>query len=163
MDNGFNRKPRIFVGALITCSVILFCSCALYRKLYPILDREIAGAISISSEWVEIIPESPLEPEREVQQVIIWFAQPYETVSDGIRFSDDTIVPEVQLVDERGNVYNLRISSIGSSGIGLRCCSETWNQSLPKDRNYRAVRIRSERPINGSKVVWRCYNPWDLK
>jgi hypothetical protein len=164
MGNTSNRKPYIIAGALLIASLILCSSCALYRKSHPNLDRDIAGPVSISSEWIEILPEEPLKPEREVQQVLIWFAQPYTTGVNGITSPDGhTFSPEVQLIDQRGNAYNLRISAIDSSGIGLSCCKEQGYQSLPKDRNYRAVRIRSDRLVNGSKVVWRCYNPWDFK
>ena len=163
MENASNRKPYVIAGALLVASLILYSYCAIDRRLHPNLDREIAGPVSISSEWIEILPEEPLEPEREVQQVLIWFAQPYTTNINGIISPDGhTFYPEVQLIDQRGNAYNLRLSAISSSGIGLSCCKE-GNQSLPRDIKYRAVRIRSDRPVNGSQVVWRCYNPWDFK
>jgi len=163
MENASNRKPYIIAGALLVGSLILWGSCGLYRRFHPNLDREIAGPVSISSEWMEILPKEPLKPEREVQEILIWFAQPYTTDFNGIISPDGhTFYPEVQLIDQRGDAYNLRISAISSSGIGLSCCKE-GHQPLPKDRNYRAVRLRSDRPVNGSKVVWRCYNPWDYK
>ncbi|HWS86642.1 MAG TPA: hypothetical protein VN282_06745 [Pyrinomonadaceae bacterium] len=163
MENASDRRPYIIAGALLAASLIFCSACALYRKLHPNLDQEIAGPVSVSSEWMEILPEEPLKPEREVQQVLIWFAQPYATNADGIISPDGhTFHPEVQLIDQRGDAYNLRISGISSSGIALSCCKEGY-RPLPKDRKYRAVRIRSDRPVSGSKVVWRCYNPWDRK
>jgi hypothetical protein len=94
---------------------------------------------------------------------VIRFAQPYTADADGLLSPDGhRFAPEVQVIDQKGNAYNLSLSAIDSAGVGLSCCKE-GRQPLPKDRKYRAVRIRSDRPINGTKVVWRCFNPWDYK
>jgi hypothetical protein len=147
------------------CGLLLVLSCSVYTKINPDLDRDISGPVTISTEWLEITPEEPLKPEREVQKVIIWFAAPYTTSHPpALVFQDGAaITPEVQLVDVHGNTFDLRVSAAGASGLGYRCCDGVFDKELPKDRTYRTVRIRSARPIQASKIVWRVYNPWDHK
>ena len=158
-------KPRAFLLSVAFCSLPLVLSCSLSSKIYPDLDRDISGPVTITSEWFEITPQEPLKPEREVQNVIVWFAIPYQTGNPPALIFEDgaTVTPEVQLVDRQGNTFNLRASAAASTGFGYRCCDGVFDKELPKDRTYRSVRIRSARPIQASKIVWRCYNPWDHK
>ena len=160
-----NLRPKVFLLTGALCSLLLTLSCSVYNKIYPDLDRDISGPVTITPEWFEITPKEPLKPEREVQNVIVWFAIPYQTRHPpALVFQDGAaITPEVQLIDQHGNVFNLRASAAGSSGLGYRCCDGVFDKGLPKDRTYRTVRVRSDKPIQASKIVWRCYNPWDHK
>lgn len=152
----------------LACAALL-TSCV-YRFFHPYLDRELSGPITISSEWLEITPKEPLRAERVVQYLYIYTTKPFEpdNRSWGIRLADGSVVvPEVELVDQQGNIYNLKASSFSLedptranviSGIGFSALEE-----LPKDKVYRAVRIRSDQPIQCSKIIWRCYDPRDRK
>ena len=132
----------------------------IYRFFNPYLDREIAGPTTISSEWLEIVPEPPLRTERQVQYLVLDVADPFEPVYESwsLRLKDGSLVqPNVRLIDESGNVYDLTSPALDEKGIAFK------NSDLPRDRAYRTVRIRADKPIHLSRVYWRCYNPTDLK
>lgn len=131
----------------------------IYRLFNPYLDQEISGPTTISSEWREIVPRQPIRVERQIQYMTLDVADPFEPVYDkwSLRLGDGSVVkPEVQLVDENGNVYNLTSPALDNKGIAFR------NSDLPKDRVYRSVRIRSDKPIRLTRIYWRCYNQWDV-
>jgi hypothetical protein len=131
----------------------------MYRLFNPYLDREIAGPTTISSEWLEIMPEQPLRVERQIQYLTLDVADPFEPVYDNwsLRLNDGSVVrPEVQLVDEHGSVYNLTSPALDNKGIAF------GNSDLPSDRVYPVVRIRSDKPIKLSRIYWHCYNQWDV-
>src|SRR5258705_194650 len=96
----------------------------------------------------------------ERQYLVFDVAAPFELEHRawGVRLPDGSIsTPEVQLVDEYGNTFNLDQPSMFSPtshftqrGFSLR--------DLPQDRVYRAVRIRSDKPIQYSRIMWRCEN-----
>lgn len=135
----------------------------------PYLDREIMGPATITSEWLEIMPKEPLQPERQVQYIYIQTVEPFDPDYQkwGIRLPNgSTIIPEVQLVDQYGNIFKLKSSSFSLkdprqgeivSGLGFN------NNDLPHDRVYTKVRIRADIPIQSSKIIWRNYNQWDRK
>jgi hypothetical protein len=160
MAIGVGLLIPVIVGAIIV-------SKSIYRFIHPYLDREIAGQTTISHQWLEITPEQPLRPERQVQYLYIHTA-PFDPDyrAWGIRFPDGSVVtPEVQLVDQDGSLYSLKSSSFSLedrtrsnivSGIGFKA-------DIPKDKVYRTVRIRSDKPITVSSIVWRCYDPRDRK
>jgi hypothetical protein len=162
--SGGQRYMGLLTVAILLCLVILFgAACSiLQRKANPFLDREISGPVTISSEWMEITPQEPLKPEHEVNAVTLMFASEYipDYKENGLRFSDGTVmVPEVQLIDQDGKVYALGIESMGPKGMGFAFFDPISHlESLPKDKVYRTVRIRSDKPIECSKLVWRGYN-----
>ena len=157
-----SKAKQLLVIMLIGLALIGgFAAFKVYRLNNPYLDREVAGDIVISSEWQEIVFNQPLKPEREVQKLLLNFAEPqtpdYNTWK--LRFADGAqVIPEAQLIDHQSNSYPLdRVSSLGEMGVGLRA------GELPKDKSYPKMRVRSDKPIKVSAVTWRCYNPWDRK
>jgi hypothetical protein len=161
-----NRKLIWLIGILCV-AVIIVIVFTLYRKSNPYLNRQIAGPVTIASEWLEITPEEPLKPEREIHEVILEFATPYEPdyQSWGIRLPDKSLViPEVQLVDQNGGTYKLRVTALDRDGIAFSVRDAVSHQEiLPKDKLYSTVRIRIDKSIQCSKIIWSCYNPWDRK
>ena len=133
----------------------------MYRSFFnPYLDREISGPVTLTPEWLDISPKPPLTAERQIQQVILTFAIPMqpEYRTWGVVLSDGTIaVPNAQLIDEYGNVFDLKCSGLDRGGIGFSSA-----QDLPKDRTYRSVRIKANKPIRLSNVHWKCWNQWDV-
>lgn len=170
------RKRRSGVSRLVIAltaigglAILVFLSFKGYRMLNPYLDRELSGPVTVTSAWLELTPREPLRAERQVQYLYLHTVDPF--VPDhsvwGIRFPDGSVVvPEVQLVDQYGNIHAPRASSFSLadrrrpdviSGIGFRV------QDLPPERVFEKVRIKSARPINLSSIVWRNYNQWDRK
>jgi hypothetical protein len=133
----------------------------------PYLDREIADSVTASSEWVEITPKEPLQSQRQIQQIILYLEKPIKKDENSWKIvlaDGSAVMPEVQLVDQHGNrfdltdpvfIYPAALPSYMLRGFGI--------QDLPRDRVYPKVRIRSDKPFQISKVVWRCYNQWDRK
>ena len=159
------NKPLFFCAAAILCLVfIAYTVHSIYRPNPPLV-QEIAGSVAFSPEWVEVVPGEPLKPERRVHQVMILFANPYVTPHQYESQAPDslTVIPEVQLVDERGNVFDLSVSGIGPTAVGYSYVDESRREVLPTDRTYRAVRVRSAKPIRCVRIEWICFNPWDYK
>jgi hypothetical protein len=159
----WNRVISLF------CFVSLFfLSCAtLQRKITPYVERDISGPVTITTEWLEITPTEPLKPEREVNVVNLVFTTEYKPdyQSNGLRLKDGALaLLEVQLVDQYGKTYMLGIESMGPKGIGYGLFDPISHlESLPKDKVYPTVRIKSNKPIECSKIIWRSYNQRDRK
>ena len=161
--------PLLITLAAIGLAFIIFISMEIFRTVNPYLDREVSGPLTITSEWKEIVPEAPLRAERQAQYLSIETTKSFDPDYKlwGIRLPDGSVfVPEVQLIDQDGNIHNLKSSSFELadrnrtdiiSGIGFSA------KDLPKDRHYKMVRIRSEKPLSISRITWRCYNQWDIK
>ena len=131
----------------------------LYHFFNPYLNRDVSGPITLSSEWTEIVPKEPLRAERQINDLVLVVAEPFEPDYEhwALRLGDGSIVkPEVQLVDEKGNTYNLTSPAIGLKEMELGILD------LPKDRVYRTIRIRANKPLKLSKIYWHCYNQWDV-
>ena len=145
----------------------IYAAIAVYRSFNPYLDREISGPTLLAADGVEITPPKPLRAERVVQQVVLYVEKPVKATRDTFELilpDGSKVIPEVQLVDEHGNLYDLTEPSEilnPNSPEALQRAFGRWN--LPKDKLYRSVRIKSAKPVPVAKIVWRCYDPQDLK
>jgi hypothetical protein len=83
----------------------------------------------------------------------------------GLILPDGSITtPEVQLIDQEGKIYPLsEPSEWFSPSTGVRYREFSAPEALPKDRVFRAVRIRADKPVFCQRVFWRCYNLWDVE
>jgi|ERR1700730_9256895 len=155
------QKTLLALGALC---LVLFVAFLLYRRMGPLptlSDRDIAGSTAITSEWVKIRPAPPLKPSSKTSLVILELEGDYtaDLQSQMLRFPDGALgMPDVQLVDEQGNFFPLHFlmlhhrdrtgsNIMGGAGFGA--------PDLPADRSYTEVRVRSDKPIKCSKVIWR--------
>lgn len=166
------------LSIVLSVSVIALIPIApiVYRLIYPSVEQQIIGEVVITTEWLEIHPDPPLKVSRNEQRIDIHVEDtftPY-TPNDGswgetwgMRFSDGAIIiPEVQLVDENGNVYELESPSFvhkdarrgdASGGMAFRASLRPpTGLDLPQDRVYRTVRIRCDRSLRCSRIVWSC-------
>ena len=144
--------------------VLLYAGYIVYSLLTRQIDREIAGNLSISSEWVEITPRPPLKARNRTQTVILYIDGYKRDIADTrsqIIMPDGTVLnPEVEVIDEYGKVYPLRIGQWLSGGVGFSRDSDPGSNSrFPQDRTYSKVRIRSAQPFKVVKVFWECYEP----
>jgi hypothetical protein len=136
-------------------SVILLAAIGLYQQRSPFLDREIKGSVTLSSEWIEIIPEQPLKPEREQQEIVLHLEEPFvgDFEAKGVRLPNGSIIqPEVQLVDVAGNIHILKYYGFR----GRKLIRFTLKGQL-NGREYRSVRVRSEQPIRCKGIIWSCF------
>jgi hypothetical protein len=158
------RRGRNLLGMF--CCLLLFSSSACVNT-NPYLERDICGAVTLPAEWLEIKPTEPLKQEREISSIHLTFATKYELnkQSNGYHFPDgEVVLPEVQLVDQEGKVYQLGIASIGDRGVGFSSHNPvTGAYSLPMHKVFTTVRIRSKKPFQCSKITWSGYNIRDRK
>ena len=135
------KKLVWIIGAFCAIPICLFLL-FVYAISRPPLDRQIAGSITLSSEWLEITVEPPLKPSRQIQYIV---------VNCEVGTSDTE--PEAQLVGSDGNAYKLDSLVWMDIGIGL-----TAYDHLPQDRVYNTVRLRSNKPMQCSRIRWYCYD-----
>jgi hypothetical protein len=124
------------------------------------VDRTIKGDTTLTPEWMQIALETPLKPKRDVQAIILYLEDPYvaDLEMDGVRMPDGTLVkPEVQLVDLAGNALTLKYYGL----FGQKLIIFTLRDQL-MGREYRMVRVRSEKPIRLKEIFWRCYYTRDI-
>ena len=144
--------------------VVVAVSIPLYRRMGPLptlTDRDVAGSTAITSQWLEITPVPALKPSGKTSLVILELVGDYtpDFQAQMLRFPDGTMgMPEVQLVDQQGNVFPLHFLMVqhrdrtgsnvmGGAGFGA--------PDLPSDRSYVKVRVRSDKPMKCSKIIWR--------
>jgi len=149
--------------AVIVLAVVV-AALLLYRRMGPLptlTDRDIAGATAITSQWLEIGPAPALKPSGKQSLVILELEGDYtpDFQAQMLRFPDGSLgMPEVQLVDQQGHVFPLHFlmvhhrdrrgsSVMGGAGFG--------SPDLPADRSYAKVRVRSDKPMKCSRIIWR--------
>lgn len=174
--------PPRFVVVAATCGRFLLClclslfaSCSVYRSAFsPFVERDISGPVTVSSEWKEITPSELLRALREQNAVMFDFSAPVEekdliTGNDAtkwaIRFKDgSTAMPEVSLVDQDGSEYQLVLGYLSTKLVGFTMTNpSTHLENMPRDRTFRAIRIRCMKPISFSRVYWYSFNQSDRK
>ena len=133
-------KIILILGAGLALVFLSFAGFAIYRVASRQSDREVVSDVNISTDWLELTPQPPLRATKRVQHLIICV--------DG-----STANSEVEILDESGKVYQLHPSLLISSGVGYRAAS-----SLPQDRSYTKIRIRSDKPFQASKIFWENFN-----
>ena len=149
------------VGLVVVVAVVVF---VLYPRMGPLpnfTDRNIAGATEINSEWLEIKPDPMLKFTGKTPLVILELEGDYapDFGARKLRYPDGTFsAPEMQLIDDQGNVFPLYLlmahhrdrtgsNAMGGAGFG--------SLDLPRDRSYVKLRIRSDKPMKVSKIIWR--------
>jgi hypothetical protein len=155
----FHQKLWIGMALLVIVPALLY-GVWLLSLMTLDSEQEISGPVTISTEWTEFTPKEPLQPDKETQEVVLNSAEPLvrNTALHDIRLADGTAVkPELQLIDQSGNVFvaddvdRYPTPSLYNEGIS---CSVT---RLPQDRLYTKVRVRSDKTLKLSRIVWHCH------
>jgi hypothetical protein len=160
---------KVFVGSSL---VLVICVGLVAIFIYSSKDvnRVLAENVTTSSDWLEITPTPALKPSKESQYITLDVEGAKRSVNpDGsvgykikdwskIELLDGTLIsPEIQLVDEYGNIYPLHASMDDYAGKGFTTdFSPSIDANFPKDRVYRTVRIRSDKPITCKRIIWHC-------
>lgn len=125
--------------------------------------RQIADSIQLDKEWTEIEPKPPLVVSEQVQSVAIempslpnWEIRP-ESASF-IMPGGAPIKVEVELLAPDGKW--LALDSVGL-GQGLLFSRRPRDPSpsasrLPSGMKFTSVRLRSDQPLQGGRVMWIC-------
>ncbi len=158
----------LVLGLMIIGIAAIYAARHLRAPMY--VDREIVRDTSVTADGTEITPESSMKISRRHQSVAIKIDGAYISIgaeddkdfflSDGTKVS-----PEVEISDTEGNWYPLKGGSYllgDGKGDGTEFrhihLAGFRSSELPKDKQFRSVRIRSEIPFTCEKVIWRNYN-----
>jgi hypothetical protein len=170
MSRAGNMKTVLIITSIIIVLTGLFMAGIYAFITYKLKTKNrkqiIAENIEINSVWLEISFEKPLEPNKQVQKILLAIEN-FEDRHDDffsimIKLQDGTIInPEIEIVDETGKTYRLKVASIHGNAVGF-----SPNENLhgtykfPKDAVYKTVRIRSDNPFFCKMIYWYDY---DLK
>ena len=155
--------PKTLLAIVALC-LVLFAGLLLYKRMGPLptlTDRDIAGSTAITPQWWEIKPTPLLKTSGKTSLVILELEGDYtpDFQSQMLRFPDGTLgMPEVQLVDEHGSVFPLHFLMVhhkDRSGSPVMGGAGFGAPDLPTDRSYGEVRVRSDKPMKCSSVIWR--------
>jgi hypothetical protein len=132
-------------------------------------EVQISGSVTIGDEWVEFHPEQPLKVDKTYQYVYLVLEPPLKddfyqegkepNTGKGILMPDGEVInPEIEVIDQYGNTFNLAYG--GAIGLKPKYRLPTPNE-LPRDRVYKAIRIRSPRQIKCKAIYWLCESSKD--
>jgi hypothetical protein len=146
---------------------VLLCAGALLMPFCQQADSyevKISGPISIGEDWIEFHPLSPLKAEKTYQYVYLDLEPPLKddlyqegkepNKGKGILMPDGEVInPKIEVIDQSGNKFDF----VYSGSIGLKPTYKVPSPNeLPRDREYKTVRIRSPRPIKVKAIFWFC-------
>lgn len=174
MPNPFSRTYIILFVLLLALS-LSGCGVIYNSEFIPAPDQEISGPIEVGPEWVEIVAPKPLIPYKTIQKVQLAFGEvDYMAGADESRESlalkgGKRTKIEAVLFDNKGESYDLSISSIGGEGGGAGLSRKTVQQEVdgktrevglyfPEDRTFTKLKIKSSIPIKLDKIKWVCYS-----
>lgn len=153
--------------------IVLLCGVAMLMEPSCLRDSyrvKLSGAVTLGDQWVEFRPKSPLKADKTFQWVLLDLEDPFKVdfygegkgplKGKGILMPEgDVINPDVEVVDENGNTFTLVYG--GSKGGPIY--GHPYPGELPRDREYKSVRIRSPRPIKCKAIYWFCDSSKDWK
>lgn len=167
-----NTAKKLLVCGLLVVSLTCVAGGCVAYAIYESLSstiQPISGAVDIGSEWIEIVPPEPLKAMQvrqeiylEIPGVTTWSVEDGKTV----KYEDGRSGKiEGTLHDDQGQSYELAIS--GKSGglyLSRKLPPVTYDSPplatrFPRDRSYSKLRVRSEVPVNSSKIEWVCSTP----
>ena len=140
----------------------------LFSENKSFLYIEISGQTLINNTWKEIKLPTPFKPERKVQNVCVEFLESYEPDYKEWKLKMSNNVPitlEIQTIDENGNKFEVdRLVRLDERTMCYKVAErDSLDDSLPRDREHKAIKIRSDYSLNISKIYWLTYNPEDRK
>jgi hypothetical protein len=165
----------IKIAVLILGCLLVFTCIAAYAIAYVLqlpmhVDRRIANDIIVSDNWTELRSDSPMKVVHSFQSIDLRIEGAYVAFKDGndnLYLPNGSIIkPKVEIGDSDGNWYEMEggsytaqprpdgseIMDIGIARFG------TAGMTLPKDRTYNVVRIRSDVTFTCKSVIWHNYN-----
>lgn len=138
------------------------------------IRQEIAKDVLISSDWTVITPGSPMKIKKRFQEISLLLEDCQQNIlknRENLIFSDGTVINPskqitVEIFDEDGNKYNLKsgkytISNFDEKNGRVSVSSAGFKSlkfGLPKNKTFKEVRIRSDKPFQCKAVIWHDYN-----
>ncbi len=150
----------IFILGMI--AALFGVGCKVFFGERPISKvRKIADNFQISSDWIEITPQPPIEAKVKIQYIGLkldnikgWKDESHETLwlNNG-----DELKIEIELIDEKGNVTSLLPNGIGEF---VEFGKRTKNKENLEDAyfqigtNFYKIRLRSSKQILVDEIIW---------
>ena len=161
-------KFVIIGSAVILILFVAFIGYFIYQATHLSTRQEVASAVSISSEWTAIKPDTPMKIEKDFQSVLLRIEGTRQhSKKSELMLSDGTIInPEVEIFDENGNKYAMEskgafVNDYDDKSQTHAVVEATFSlqpNELPTDRTYTEIRIRSDKSFTAKKVTWYNYN-----
>lgn len=163
-----NNKNVIVILFLIAIPTALLGGFFIKKFFSQTLYKDIVleDDLLISSEWKEIDTQNLIKIEKDNHFVSILLEPSFEanTPKGGILIPSGEIVnPEIKLVDEDGNEYLLTYKGSRGKENGKEIANYGYKGSLPIDKIYKKVLLRSDYPIKAKKILWSGYDAKDLR
>lgn len=123
----------------------------------------ISGKVSVGPDWYLLPLENPFRPIKKTQNICAEFSERLQT-KDGIWkpvLENGTVLTiDVLAIDEEGNEHRMnRVASISEKKICFEKTSESnWIDTLPRNRSYKGIKMRSDHLIELDGVYWYGYN-----
>jgi|SRR5882724_2104702 len=160
---------KITTLCLVVLPVLLAATTSCRYVISPYVDRELSGAATLSTEWLELNPSNPLKPERDTQDVTLFPDPPIIMVKNPNRQRDVMAVDgrdaeiEAELIGSNDITYRSSPVLVEEMTPDLKVISRTLHfPDLPKDITYIKIRIKSSVGYPVKKILWRCYNRSDV-
>lgn len=128
-------------------------------------EQEISGPVTLSTDWIEIIPDKPIKPAKQHQEIVLDVNPAEGLVRDNLNLermqlaSGEIVKPEIQLIEQHGETF---VAEVDRYPVPSRYEEGLSGQipNLPEDKIYTKLRVRCDKPLRLSRIVWHC---WDSK
>lgn len=136
-----------------TLSMILGC-----RTPYNVVP--IAPSATFSKDWLEIRPKKPLRWSRPEEEISFHIDSAHQ-ISHELEIIEpggERSVPDVELIADDGQPYAMDSHSFVGDEMIFSFKSHPANL-----KSVRAIRIRNQLPLHVSNLLWRGYDPVEVK
>jgi hypothetical protein len=167
MTVSYYLRTKAF-GVLL-CAGVMIMQPSCIRNSYEV---KISGPITISEQWIELEPKSPLKVDQDLQMVVLELEAPFKydfyeegrgaNKGQGILMPDGEVInPEIEIVDSSGQKFSLVYS--GARQTFSPVYDLPYPNKWPPHAEYKSIRIRSDRPIKCKAIYWLCESSKDWK
>ncbi len=156
----------ILTSTFIILSLFAVMAIGYYSYSLKAKERVVVENVSLTQSWQEFTINPPLTvqkiPYQNLQNIRLYVEDrekwDYQNLpKQAFIMPDGTLASiDLELVDESGEVYMLDELSLGV-GLGFTYLpekSDSLFSNFPKDSRFSLLRIRSETPVEISKISW---------
>lgn len=141
------------------CVLLMLMETSCIRHSYWV---KLSDSVAIADARIEFQPKDQLRPDEDFQWVLLDLEAPFKLGGEGVQLPDGEVInPEIDVIDQYGNSFTFVWR--GTRGGGPIYGYTVGSDKLPRDRQYKAVRIRSPRPIECKAIYWFCESSKDWK
>jgi hypothetical protein len=140
---------------ILLLGIVLVLGCRDHYVVQPVAPRA-----EIGTDWTVLTPPKALLWSKPVEELAFLIDSPHQIGEhlEVVGPKGEKFVPEVQLLSPSGKWYQM--DSHGILGEEMFFTLRNGSSDLT---SFNEVRIRSDVPITISKVLWRGYDPNDVK